>query len=219
MKKFRLQILLLCASFLLAINIPLSNLIKTIVAIPGIIILFSFLLDIILEKTKHFYEIVRQEGLNDFALGTGSHMAMVAYDKHVQFCEEYINEIEKTFDELTRNGTSIQTGLMVVPLVKIRRKYTAWLTSKLEKELIEYERILIHIGNSHLKKEFASEHLDIEKYAKSIDEDLISLLGNSEKSIRETSIEHIREILEIDALAEIRSIITREAKNRLILKL
>ncbi len=218
MKKHRLQILLLCVSFLLSINLPASTFIKTLVALPGILALFSFLMDIFTEKIEHFYGTIRQISLNNFATGTGAHMAAVAYDKHVQFCEEYIEAIENTFDELTQNGTSKETGLLVLPLVRIRRKYSAWLTEKLEDELIEYERVLIEVGNSHYKKENSTEHADIEKYAKIIDENLASLLGNRESGIRESSINHIREILEVDALAQIRSTITKEAKDRIVLK-
>jgi hypothetical protein len=217
MKKYLLQAVLLFVSFYLSVHLPATTSIKTLVALPGIGVLFSFLFDIFLVRFKLFSEILRKDKQYDFALGTGAHMASVAYDKHAQFCEEYIIAVEKTFDELTSNGTSKQTGMLVVPLVQIRRKYTAWLTSKLEKELIEYERILIDTGMSHMMMEFADENSKIEKYAENIGENLVSLLGNREKSVRESAVNHIRKILEIDTLADIRGVITEEAKNRLIL--
>ncbi len=158
---------------------------------------------------------MRQDKQNDFSLGTASHMATVAYDKHVQFCEEYINEVEKTFEELFVNGTNKNTGNLAVPLVKIKRKHTAWLTSKIEEELSEYENELINIGINHFNLKYADNEKDRQRYAKEISRHTINLIGNDKDSIRRKSINKIRKILEIDTLTEIRSLIANETINRL----
>jgi outer membrane PBP1 activator LpoA protein len=40
----------------------------------------------------------------DLSVGVTSHMATVAFDKHIEFCEKYVKEMYKALDALIQDG-------------------------------------------------------------------------------------------------------------------
>ena len=65
-------------------------------------------LDRDLEAFKHglrkAHEIEMEEAKNRFTVGAASHMANVAFDKHVQFCEAYSGEMFSALTTLFARG-------------------------------------------------------------------------------------------------------------------
>jgi hypothetical protein len=51
-----------------------------------------------------------EEAKNRFTVGATSHMANVAFDKHVQFCEEYVEQVFKVMENLFRNPLKLGTA-------------------------------------------------------------------------------------------------------------
>lgn len=65
-------------------------------------------------------------------------MAQIAFDKHVEFCEKYIEEFFRALQTLSEQGQ--QTGFPeVAGLEQTRRKYAVWLTRTLDDSLQKLE--------------------------------------------------------------------------------
>ena len=62
--------------------------IGSIFSIPAVTALLGIIYEIYIENRKHEHVIELLYREKGFAFGTASHMAQVAYDKHVVFCEE-----------------------------------------------------------------------------------------------------------------------------------
>jgi hypothetical protein len=82
---------------------------------------------------------------NTFSVGINSHMAIVAFDKLMEFCEEYVKAV---FDALY---ASIQNGTKEKPLgapefFEIRKKWALWLTQDMEEKLDGFEAAITKIG-------------------------------------------------------------------------
>lgn len=191
---------------------------ENITKIPGIMAL-------VLVLYKSWKDEQLQNKQQDFILGTASHMAEVAYNKHVKFSEEYVNRIQRGFQELLRDGASPKVMNIGGDLVRIRQKHSAWLTSELENKLKPFEQVLIEIGtNEHYLLITAREGMNDNK-RKVIDKIYKSLglvLGNEKPSnddeaeLRiDRAIDKIRDILGIKALTKLRFKATDLALKRL----
>ncbi len=86
------------------------------------------------------------EANNRFSLGASSHMANIAFDKHVAFCEEYVAEMQKTLSTLFREGPSDLVLTHAHLLGAIQDKYRLWLTPEIDEYLETYEKKLRKVG-------------------------------------------------------------------------
>jgi hypothetical protein len=152
-----------------------------------------------------------QNKQQDFVLGTASHMAEVAYNKHVVFCEEYIERVEKGRQELFAEGASRNALNIGRELVNIRQKHSPWLTRDIEDSLKPFEQALIMIG----AKEGLIDKLNIGEQRNSVIQEVYRAFGlvlGHEKPLTEEDanlhidkvIEIIRNILGIDILTKLR---------------
>ena len=72
-------------------------------------------------------------------------MATVAFDKHIGFCEEYIEEVSKALEALIPIGNE-QEPLDPGSFSRIRRKWALWLTNEIDTTLERYEGRITQIG-------------------------------------------------------------------------
>ncbi len=99
--------------------------------------LSSYLTNWLIERQKAKRARETQEKQDALQIGVASHMAQVAFDKHVSFCEEYISEVSKVLHVSTRQeerSDLLATG--------IRQKWAIWLSSELDADLRGLERKL-----------------------------------------------------------------------------
>ncbi len=87
-----------------------------------------------------------QAAQNSFALGATSHMANVAFDKHVAFSEEYLEETFNTLRTLFREGPTEKALPHAGNLHQIRLKWALWLTPPIESNLDKFEAAIRRIG-------------------------------------------------------------------------
>ncbi|MFA6077215.1 MAG: hypothetical protein WC735_04040 [Candidatus Paceibacterota bacterium] len=205
--------LVLIISFVAASLLPTSEILKGIVMTPGIGALCLFLNQLWRDEKAHERALELQNKQQDFALGTASHMADVAYNKHVEFCEDYMKRVQEGFQELLRDGPSVNAIKIGRELVGIRKKHSCWLTKEIEKSLEPFEHALIKIG---AKENFLQNaKLDVgEMRTKVVNEifDSFGLILGDRKSLNEEEagiaidevIEKIRKILGINILTELR---------------
>lgn len=125
---------------------PGSEAIQFLAGIPLVGSLVAALVQILRDQTAHERAMLILAEQNRFALGASSHMASVAFDKHVQFSEEYAKEVHKALTTLFREGPTPAVLRHTDALYALQKKYAVWLTSKLEKDLETFESALRRIG-------------------------------------------------------------------------
>lgn len=134
------------ASAAAAILLPLGEMIRTVAAIPAIGSLCGALLVISRDRIAYERSLRLLETQNSFAMGATSHMANVAFDKHVSFCEEYAAEMFGALNTLFRRGPHRDALQHADSLFNIRRTWTVWLTPEIEAKLVQFEGAIRTIG-------------------------------------------------------------------------
>lgn len=92
---------------------------------------------------------------NAFSVGTVSHMATVAFNKHVEFCEAYIEEMYRALDALNSDG-GIGAPLEARSFSQIRQRWALWLTPGMEIKLDRFESAITQIVGGPARDETAS---------------------------------------------------------------
>ena len=75
-------------------------------------------------------------------------MANVAFDKHVQFCEEYVEQVFKAMENLFRKGPHEDALQSAYDLTNVRKRRAVWLTPEIESILERFEGAIRKIGAS-----------------------------------------------------------------------
>jgi len=125
---------------------PGGQFMQILAGIPLVGSLLAALIQILRDQAAHERTLLIQTVQNRFALGTSSHMANVAFDKHVQFIEEYAQEFYNALTTLFREGPTKEVLQHSSILYALRQKYAVWLTSKVEDDLERFESALRQIG-------------------------------------------------------------------------
>lgn len=210
-----ISIAVLIVSGLLTYSLPIAEIFKGFTIIPGVGALC-------LSLYKSWKDEQLQNKQQDFILGTASHMAEVAYNKHVEFCEAYLKRVEKGRHELLSQGPSKSTIDFGRELVDIRQANSPWLTKEIEDSLKPFEQALIKIG----AKNKLLESIPVGKQRSNIVGEVYKafglVLGHDEPLNEEEAsicidkvIEHIREVLGINILTKLRLKATDLAFKRL----
>jgi len=213
-------ILVLVASAWSASNITVNNLSKALFAVPGATALFSIVYRFWKDERAHERQVEIQARQQEFAFLPASHMASVAYDKHVKFCEEYLEAVNKAVFELWAEGPNVKALGHANSLRDIRDRHTAWLTREIEEKLFPIEAALRKIGaGSHVLPlvQPGSER------SKIVD-DVYGAFGKITESGKENQgstaavasiTDSLRELLGIKELTELRTEVTKLARDRL----
>jgi hypothetical protein len=96
-------------------------------------------------EIAHLRTILLDDRRNAFSMGSSSHMAEVLFDKHIGFCEEYVEAMSNTLYTLIQEGKKDDT-LDTGNLFGVRRKWALWLSKDIESKLDRFERKIIIIG-------------------------------------------------------------------------
>ena len=120
--------------------------IQYLAGIPLVGSLIAALVQILRDQAAHERAMLVLAAQNRFSLGASSHMANVAFDKHVQFSEEYAEEVYKALGTLFRKGPTLEVLQHTGNLYTLQQKYAVWLTSRVEQDLETFESALRRIG-------------------------------------------------------------------------
>lgn len=71
---------------------------------PLVVNLVAALFQLVRDDAAHDRARQLQQSKEDFAFGIESHMARIAFDKHVEFCEAYATEPYETIPRLFNNS-------------------------------------------------------------------------------------------------------------------
>jgi hypothetical protein len=110
------------------------SLIGSTIAGPAAATLLKFISDRKIERQKAQQSRELVEKQNAFLVGAASYMATVAFDKHIGFCEEYVQEMSKALHTLIQDGRT-EKPLDARKFSRIRQKWALWLTHEIENAL------------------------------------------------------------------------------------
>ena len=133
-------------SLLAAYTLPVTDFFKGLASIPAFGALVSALWQMWRDQVAHERAVELLNREQDFALTTASHMAEVAYDKHVLFCEEYVARVTQGIDDFYHDGSNVEALQFASDLVGIRKKHRTWLTNEIEESLLPFEAAVGKIG-------------------------------------------------------------------------
>lgn len=123
-----------------------GQILEIIIGLPGAAALLTALWFLVQERVKQQHQIELSERQNAFALSATSHMAKVAFDKHVEFAEAYKDAVQETLVVFTREGPTKQALDLAGKMYDIRRKFVLWETQAVTKCLDKFEHSIRRIG-------------------------------------------------------------------------
>lgn len=128
-------------SFTISLVVDADAIAKSIIAFPGGAAAIGLIVQFFRDNESHKRKLELQKNDHGFSLAFTSHMSEFLFKKHVGFCEEYINEIEK-IDFIVVPGVDIQHELTdyIDSLCYIRQKHNIWLASDINDNLEGFEK-------------------------------------------------------------------------------
>ena len=142
--------IILSGIFLLSITgsyfVPAQDILKAVMAAPGVVALLAALFQLIRDQAAYERQLEIQQKQFQFTIGAASHMANSAFDKHVEFCEKYMIEIQNSANTLFREGETPEALAHAGALYKLRESYAVWLTDEINSELEKFEGAIRRLG-------------------------------------------------------------------------
>ena len=211
--------------FLIVFYLPVNETMKGVYASPGVLGLLAILHQIIRDQTQHERMEYLQKQQQIFNIGSASHMANVTFDKHVEFCEKYLEVVHEAMNALWREGPTKKAVDFGNKLYTLRLSYSAWVTEDMGNELFPFEQGLRSLGAA---QGFIDQTADSARHADDrskviweVNSDIQKILGmkkgrngEGEAEITIESVKRkVRNILGIEELANLRSSLIKEAIN------
>jgi hypothetical protein len=191
--------------------------------IPAILALFGALFQLSRDSIAHGRSLRSEEAKNRFTIGATSHMANIAFDKHVSFCEEYTEQILETLTFLFRKGPHKDVLERANSLADTRTKWTLWLTPEVDAELLKFEGALRTIGAQAELLENLHVGEDRSDTVQKVYETFAEVMGfetwkgqavSGDRAI-EKVFERLRKVLGIDELTHLRGELVKRALDDL----
>jgi len=146
-KVYALAGIILCLSFVGSMFT--TETLRVVISLPGVAALIAALIQIVRDQAEYQRRLWLQENQQIFSLGVTSHMAEVAFDRHVQFSEQYIKKMQEGLEQLLKTGGSHKDALQFCcDLADVRLSFRAWLTEDLQAKVIPFENALREMGAS-----------------------------------------------------------------------
>ena len=145
-KVYSILALICIGSLIWAMTLPTEAIARQFLALPGIGALIGALYQLVRDEAQHQKKLQIQAVDQEFDLAITSHMANTAFDKHVEFCEEYLAEFHLAMVTLFREAECEEMLNHASNLDQIKVRHRAWLTKEIESELQPFEQALRRIG-------------------------------------------------------------------------
>ena len=165
-----------------------------------------------------------EELRNRFEMGATSHMADVAFDKYVEFCEEYVKSAQDTFTIVF--GPGIREDKISEHARKLRSidiKWAIWTTSNLQEQLARFEHALFRIASIQQqlrdlphppnRQDLIAELIELQTRIFGWDKGTIGEKVPSDVSIGAV-IEALKEVLGTNKLNQLRADLVDQASKR-----
>ena len=151
------------------------------------LLLAKYFADWSLQRGTQRHSKEQAERQNAFLIGATSHMATVAFDKHIGFCEEYVDAMSKELYASVRVGAKKKPPDLK-SFSRIRQKWALWLTDEIEGKLDQFEDRIPKIPSEAPVLDANGEHVSIETTIKSVIADLRRVLATEELTALRTEL-------------------------------
>jgi len=152
-KLYVVAAILCVVSFVTASLLPTTDVIRSLITVPGVGALFIALFQLLRDEAAHVKALEIHDKQQLFNVGVTSHMANVAFDKHVEFSETYIKKMQEGLTELFRTGPPGESLRFAQDLQDIRLSFRAWLTGDVQAKIMPFESALREMGAIHIALE------------------------------------------------------------------
>ena len=216
-KVYVVAVIVLVVSFGAAWTLPTTEILRGIVGLPGVGALFAALYQIMRDQAAHERALELQEKQQLFNLGVASHMANVAFDKHVQFSEQYISRMQQGLTELFQTGPPGESLKFSSDLIDIRLSFRAWITEDLEAKVMPFEDALRQIGARKIALEGLAPGEQRTRVVKEMYEVFSDVIGFKreghidEKLAPRKIMSHLQELLGVQQLSRLRGAVVQAA--------
>lgn len=216
-----LLLLVFLASFAASFLLPVAEFYKGIVATPIAVTLIAAVYQVLRDNAAHQRQVDLQNANNVFSLGVMSHMAQVAFDKHVEFCEKYMSEVHEAISTLFREGPTEKAMTHSQNFSRLRIEYATWITDDIANKLKPFEDAMFNIGSKTQLWKAVRDRATFDKAYKEAEDSWDGILGgilNKEKtpdeSIAVESVKNrVRQILGVQELTQLRGKLIQKAIN------
>lgn len=207
-----------------AFFLPTADILRWVSGAPANVALIGVVLQIFRDHAQHEKALAVQRDQQHFILGVTSHMANVAFDRHVEFCEKYMALMQEGLSELFHKGPSKDCLPFCEALVKIRLSYRTWLTSELQTKILPFEHALTKIGGMQMSLEGLSDREQRTKKMEAMDDTFTDVLGlerlpgrgrRDETVMAGRIMDHLQDILGVKQLVRLRIALVDEAMKTL----
>ncbi len=136
-----------------------DGLVRSSAGVALFVALAGFVVQFVRDDAAHKREIEKADRTNErllinkdlenkFTLGISSHMAKIAFDKHVLFCEEYAAAADKALNDIFKSGPAPDALVGAGNLLAVRRKHAVWITEEVDAKLNKFEQLFVEMGAS-----------------------------------------------------------------------
>jgi hypothetical protein len=201
-------------SLMMTLILP-SDIFKGLAAMPATGALLYALYQIFRDQAAFEKQKYLQRQQQIFNLGSTSHMANVAFDKHVEFCEHYMEEVHNTINTLFQEGPTTKALDHSRNLFNMKRRYAAWIPQDVALTLEPFEKAISEIGTgSRLRNmQTGPDTLNLtEKTWGTLNKIMDKNLNAEHREVAvEEQKQRIRAILGIEELTKMRTMLVKEA--------
>jgi hypothetical protein len=129
-----------------------TSAVQALIALPGSAGLLIALWELIKANLEHQHRLDEKREENAFVLSAASHVAERAFDKHVEFCEKYLQVVRKVLIPLfQREGPTHKASDIARQLHEVRLDFELWEPKDVALELTRFEDTVWKIGaDTHL---------------------------------------------------------------------
>ncbi len=209
-------------SSIISISLDLSEFFKGLLSIPAVVALGGIMVQVFRDHATHERAQMLQQQQLDYSIGVTSHMANLTFDKHVEFCEAYMEQTTQGFVKLMSQGPTPDAAGIALGLKLLRVKHVTWISPDVYRKLDSFEQALFIIGmSSPVKGEIPSNPKDAIAFKEAQNlYDIITgkkkdLGGDEEEIVITKIIEHLQGILGIRELFALRKKAILDAVSRL----
>jgi hypothetical protein len=220
-KLYVIAAIVLVISFWSTLSLPVSESVRSFVSLPGVLAILAALWQASRDQLAHERAKELQERQHVFILGAASHMAEVAFNKHVQFAEQYLSRMDRGILDLFREGPPGPSATILSDLTEIRHSHGIWMTSEIEEKLKPFEQALAKMSSLGIRLQATKPGAERGPYVDemfNVFSDILKL--NREGEVNEeiahsTIVSHLRRLLGVEELSRMRAAITQTATDML----
>jgi hypothetical protein len=211
-----------CVLFALMVFLPIADMIKNAMSVPAAAALIAALYQILMDESRFIKEKSMKEEERLHVLSVSSHMAIVAFDKHTEFSEKYLEVMRNGLMELSAKGPCKEALEIAEKLKKTRLDYAAWITKDTRETLFPFEQALTMIGfNQGCARDMSAGDEKRAMLQKALNLFMQVMEYKEDKDIQKRGIgvsevvENIQNLLGINELTRLRKQVIKEANKAL----